>query len=492
MLLDPNAGASWASATDAVEVPGKSIRQEAVDLLKLAWPLSLSDLARNLQYSTDLVILSHRHPGSVGAEQVAAVGTAYMWIFITDMPMVMGVTTLVTLCAKAFGAGNWTLAGTWTQITLLAVWAVCIPLIIARWCTEPLFDLIPGLNVYASQAGLFTKWLSFAMVPDFTYFTFRMYLASQGMVLTATLNDVIFVAFNALIGWLMVFEVFPSDDVADYDNSIKASAIGLLIARFLMCASYCTVCFLVLKLHAPTWRWDLKEVMQLHRFGTLFRLAVPTAFGSFTEVLQVQVFTYMAANLGKSYMAAQASLQTAICYNLFTISNGIANAAGIQVATYLGAGDGVGAKRVAYTAIGCAAALGVVLALFIFIFGRSLLTLVIVDSATLGHAEEMITWLVPCNILIFITFNTVFLILQKQGRTILPSIALWVGTWLIGCPLSYVFGYALDLKLPGLWYGQIIGYLCVMLANFAMLYASDWKQLALEARQAAEVPSPSL
>lgn len=478
--------------------PGRGLGSEILELLNLAWPIALSELARNLHATTDLIILAHRHPGGQGSKQVAAVGAAYMVLGLTDMPLVTSVVTLLTLCGEAYGAQNYTLAGTWTQIMLLVCWVSCVPLLIGRIFTGEILSLLPNLSQYSDMAGFYMHWLMCSVFFDFTYLTLRLYLASQGIVLLASINDGVFVAVNAVLGYVLVFLVFGGEG----NDSLEASALATLVARVMLCFSFCFFSFVVMKYHRGTWECKPREVFKISRFCTLLGLAVPAALGTFWEALQYQVVQYMAAYLGPDVMAAQTLMMNSILYNIFTISNGMASAAGIRVAACLGAGDPMGAKRAANIAISVAAGIGMCIGVLLKLFGEQLMPLIVpagdhTDPGTQYLCKKLCQWMLPLCVAVFITFNTVLSILMKQGRTRLPSLILPVCTWCIGCPLSWYFGIhqsanktgidKYETGLLGLWYGLTSGYLVVLICYFVMFFASDWQKYSEESRKRAEV-----
>lgn len=489
-LLRHDLAHGFESSEDVARPAKRSLGADVADLLNLATPMALSELARQLLLATDTVILANRYSGDLGAQQVAEVGTANLWIYVTDAPLIGGIYTLLTLCAEACGAQNFKLAGTWTQIMLLVTFCSCIPLFVARNLTGVILGLLPGMGQYAHGAGLWSRWIQISILFEYSYMVLKLYMASQGAVKIALLNDAAFVIVNGVLGYLFVFKLFSPGP--DYDGTLVASALATAVTRFLLCGSYCLIVFVFGKYHEPTWEWNPQAAMQRARFHTLLKLAFPAAMGFFFEILQYQLVMYMAAFLGPDVMAATSIVMNLIYNNLLVLSIGLANATGLTVAQRLGAGDPEGAKQVSMVGIGLSVLMGLVLGGAIWLTGERIAAW----GAPAGRARELVEnicrWVLPVTVVVFLNYNTVFQILLKTGRTKWPCILLPVCTWCVGCPLAYLLGIHLNWELEGLWIGNSTGYSVALLIFIGMYVASDWKKLAQQSRKRAEVPETEI
>jgi|EP01046_Picozoa_sp_COSAG06_P042946 MATE family multidrug resistance protein len=109
--------------------PPASVWREVGPALRLGWPMLMSQyLDRSAQQLCVMLI------GHIGPKELGAVVLATMWCNITGLSLVMGgMSGLNTLCAQAFGAGNYQRLGVLLQRAILMCLLLLIPIGISWW-----------------------------------------------------------------------------------------------------------------------------------------------------------------------------------------------------------------------------------------------------------------------------------------------------------------------------------------------------------------------
>ena len=78
-------------------------------------------------------------------------------------------------------------------------------------------------------------------------------------------------------------------------------------------------------------------------------------------------------------------------------------------------------------------------------------------------------------------------ILRGAGRPLVGSIFNFIGYYLEGFPCLFIFGYVLQLQIPGVWIGFNFGLFVICLGCAIFIYRINWEKESMKARIRAEV-----
>ena len=193
-----------------------SVYEEVVLLVRFALPLGISHASAQLYDIIDQIIL-----GRLGTDYLAGAASAFIWTSLIDQVLFATIEQLSTLCAQAWGAGNYALVGEWLQLWLVGSMLLGIPAIIARWYTADVLLNLFGLDAYVSElGGAYASVRQFSVPFDIAYICCKAYLSAQGVVQPAMIIELIFVLVNGAILWLL-FRKTPTQ-MTDAERSALA------------------------------------------------------------------------------------------------------------------------------------------------------------------------------------------------------------------------------------------------------------------------------
>merc|ERR1719330_371117 len=248
---------------------------------------------------------------------------------------------LMALCSQALGAKKFDLVATWVHISLVFCTVMSLPFMSLRWLTtDVLLFMGVGAEV-AEMAGTYTIYAQSVLIFDLWYHTFRVYYASQGIVLPDAINDVVF-----------IFVAFINVYIAC--NWFNAGIIGAALASALTWA-LCTVVFItgtfLAGLHKKTWHApESKEIFVWNRWKIFIGMIIPAAFAGIAEQAQLQASMLIAARSGVAITAGHALVGNVVLFS-FMIAFSAAAATGIRVARFLGEGNASAARFAAHAGI---------------------------------------------------------------------------------------------------------------------------------------------
>ncbi len=343
---------------------------------------------------------------------------------------------------------------------------VCIPIWLILWNTEAILAAMGQEPALAREAGIYVRWLQWAVLPFYGYIVLRSFLAALERPRWALLIVVIAVLFNAFANWCLIFGNlgFPR-------MGISGSGLATTLSSVLMFAGLGIVVAVERKfrryhLFGRFWRADWP------RFKTLLKLGLPIA-----GILTFEVSIFNAAALLMGLINADSLAAHAIAIQVASISfmvpMGIAQAATVRVGRAYGAGDATGITRAGWTAY----VLGVsfmALTAFAMIAWPRLLISGFID---IGDPENAAVVTLAVT---FLAFAGLFQIvdgaqavaggmLRGLHDTKVPMVYALIGYWGIGLPLGMLLAFRFGLEGAGIWIGLSTG-----LAVVAVLLLARW------------------
>ena len=204
--------------------------------------------------------------------------------------------------------------------------------------------------------------------------------------------------------------------------------------------------------------------------------AIPLALGGAFEEWQIQVVGFFAGALGPTATASNNGMQQ-IFVTLSALNYGIMTATTVRVGYYLGNGNPEKSKSVTVVAFVTSLICGTVIGTCFILCRTFMGALFSIDPAVI-ELSSTLCWIVgPTYVLLSMFFVSVAT-LQGQARSGVLAICFLIGAWFVSVPLAWFFAFDLNLNLPGIWYGLVLGYGMIMVLTSVAVYKSDWIGIA--------------
>ena len=432
-------------------------------MLALAWPMILTNLGQIAMNATDVMMM-----GRLGPDALAAGSLGSNLYF---MPMIFGLGLMLAtspMIATELGRKRHSvrdLRRTVRQGLWLAVLA-CIPIWLLLWQSEAVLVLMGQDPVLAAQAGIFVRWLQWAILPFYAYIVLRSFISALERPGWALVVVFVAVAFNVLANWCLIFGNlgFPVMGIA-------GSGLATTLSSTLMFLGLAVVVsvepkFRRYRLFGRFWRPDWP------RFRALLKLGLPIA-----GILAFEVTIFNAAAIFMGLIDSASLAANAIAIQIaavtFMVPLGLNQAVTVRVGLAYGAGDRTGVSRAGWTAFAMAIAFMSLTALLIMLFPRLWIG-AFIDIRNPVNAQVIA---LAVSFLFFAALFQIFDGAQAVGAgmlrglhdTTVPMIYAAIGYWGIGLPLGVLLAFQFGLDGDGIWMGLSTG-----LAVVAALLLARW------------------
>ena len=182
--------------------------------------------------------------------------------------------------------------------------------------------------------------------------------------------------------------------------------------------------------------------------------------------ISVEFLTFAAISVFAGWFGADAIGGHQVALNLssltFMVPMGVGSAASVLVGRSIGAGDGLQARRFAAAALGCGAGFMALSAIVL----RAIPGLFAHAYTSVPGVVAVAAALIPIAG-VFQVFDGVQVVsagvLRGAGDTRASLLAMLLGFWLVGTPVSLWLGFRAGLGIVGLWWGFVAGLAAVAL-----------------------------
>ncbi|MCE7080333.1 MATE family efflux transporter [Streptomyces sp. ST2-7A] len=436
-------------STDTVEAGAGWWVKNSRALLKLAFPLILTNFAYVALTTVDIVML-----GRLGAVEIAAAGLAivlFNQLRTTGTGLVTGVSNLV---AEARVRGDrervrqLLFAGFFWATVCGVVFAAVLLLI------GPLLLWLGQSPVVVDKAGDFLMIMAPGMLPCLWFQNLRHFttgLKRPGPLLAITLASV-----GATIGLNYVLIYGKLGLPAFGFLGVAIATVTVFLLSFL---AFVAVISRDSEIR-PYLSWSGGGRWSPDAVRSVWRLGLPIAGTYASEAGFFSVLTLIIGTLGVEALAAQTVLNQ-IIYIVFMISAGLSHAASIHISEASGADDYVAARRMGLLGLGwgVVAMLGIAV-VYVAMPGRIASLFLSAEHAGSSGIIALTTTglLIAALMQVFDASQNIGNgIMRGVGDTVSPFRISLVGYWLIGLPAGYLLGVTADRGVEGVWIGQTIG-----------------------------------
>lgn len=429
----------------------------------LAWPLIVAQLAQNLLFTTDVVLMGWLGPKYLAAGTLA--GAFLMPFQLTGIGIVGAVAPLV---AQARGRGDTKAVrrivrqGFWVAI-LVATLLVPIVLNI-----RPIYLAIgqdPEVTALAESYMFAGFWMLYPALGIMVVRSFLSAFAATRVILVVT---VIGVLLNALLAYTLIFGHFGFPRL---ELRGAALATGLVnVVMFFALLGYTLThrklkrFHILVRFFKPDWP----------RFREILKVGLPIGLTVAAEVGLFSVAAILMGRLGTNETAAHAvALQLAS--TAFMVPLGLGMAATVRVGLAYGRGDTEGVRLAGWTAIVMGTGFMALTAALFLAVPHALVT-IFLDSSDPANASALMlaaTYLGIAGIFQLVDGAQVVAAHSLRGLsdTRTPMLLAIFGYWFVGLPTAYVLGFVFDLRGVGVWLGLATGLAFVailLVSRFAM------------------------
>ncbi|MBA3563332.1 MAG: MATE family efflux transporter [Gammaproteobacteria bacterium] len=424
--------------------PRRSVRVEALALLRLAGPLIANNLALAGMNFADAVMA-----GRLSARDLAAVAVgSAIWIvvFLFGLGVLMAMSPTAAQC---YGAGESRRIGAYTRQALWLGVGLAAVLLIALLNARHLLVLI---GIDASIVPLTSGYVSaiaWGLPAIYAYLALR--FTSEGIGWTRPIMYIALLGFvsNVIGNYVLMYGKlgFPA---------MGAVGCGLAsaIAMWIMFAA-----MLVYVLRTPRYgpleiftRFDWPHPATLREL-----LALGLPIGA-SVVAEAGLFSTVALLMGKLGATIVAAHQIAINYaaTMFMVPLGLHSATTIRVGHAIGRGQLDYARFLGYTGIGLCACVMAASAVFMLVFKDAIVGLYTSDEAVANIAVSLLFVAAIFQISDGLQVGAAGA-LRGFKDTRVPMLLNFFSYWLVGFPLAWYLGLVAGLGPQAVWIGLVAG-----------------------------------
>lgn len=432
---------------------------EATELMKLAGPLIVTQLAQMAIMTTDVLMLGHI--GKTALAGAALGNTMFFFGWLVGTGPGAAVSPMI---AHILGASPNNRAGV-RAVARMGLWSVLfmsLPLIVLMFFTRPILIALGQSAELADAASRFIVPLSFGLPFTLGFQVLRNYSTALSKPNASLIVMLVAIGFNALGDYALIFGHFGFPRLG-LTGSGTASACSF---AFTFCAML-VVIRLTPKLH------QYRVFRRFHRpdwgkLAELYRLGMPIGMTMIFEAMLFNSATLVMGTFGTASVAAH-QISMNVPSITFMVPLGVAMAATVRVGLAAGAGDREAVRRAGWSAIFIATSFMVICAALIWHYPQQIAEFYF--GADLKANADAIALTI-----VFLHVAAAFQVVD--GMQVSAALALrglkdarapmWIAGgsyWLAGAPMGLWLAFGLHLKGLGIWMGLAFG---LMVAAGAM------------------------
>lgn len=421
-----------------------SIRTELRALLRLAWPVIVSQLGMMMMGVVDTIMI-----GRLGADAMAAVAVGNIYGFallIVPLGILMGLDPIVS---QAWGAGNREAAGRamWRGFFLAALLAIPLS---AGWALAGVGLQLLGQPQEIIPAGeAYVFWLIPGSLGVLWYSVLRQSMQAIGIVRPTMIVTLIANGFNFVANWALIY-----GNLGMPAMGVEGSAIATSLSRWFM---------LFLLIGLVSWQGQLKALRPKEPFrvadwsaiGKMVRIGIPIGLQIGAEVWAFSLAGVAVGWFGAVPLAGhQVALQWAAV--AFMVPIGLSAAASARVGQAVGKRDYPEMRRSAWVSLAVGTGVMVVSAAIFAIFPAQLASIYTDDRSVILMAASLLP--IAAMFQVFDGMQVVgFGILRGTGDTRFAMVINFVGYYAVALPVGALLAFSANMEATGIWMGLVAG-----------------------------------
>jgi MATE family multidrug resistance protein len=434
-------------------------------LIAIAIPVVTVQVGMMLMGTVDTLVIGH-----LSAEALAAVALGNVYTFNVLVIAMGALMALDPVVAQAVGAGDSHGVTRAIQRGIVLAIGLSIVTMLTLIPAEPVLRAFRQPASVVPNAALYVHVSAAGFLPFLLFVVLRQSLQAIGRLAPIVITIVIANVLNAFLNWVLIFGHLGAPPLG-----VTGSAIGTAISRW-------TMCLLLIALAWP----DLREHLTHRERATFGRepmmrmlaLGLPIGVQQFLEVSAFNGVGLLMGTFGAIQVAAH-QIAINLAALTFMVPLGVSASAAVRVGHAVGAGDAPRARRAARIAYILGAGFMCTTGALFLTAPSGLARLFTTDAALIALAASLIP--IAGVFQIFDGLQAVGAgVCRGLGDTRVPLLAMLLGYWLIGLPVSVGLGFSTRLGPRGLWWGFVAGLATV--AAFLL-----WRVLVLFRRGVSRV-----
>lgn len=413
-------------------------------------------------------VISQAFIGHIGPTELAAYSLVGTVLLRFANGLILGMASaLETLCGQSYGAKQYSMLGIYLQRSWIILFFTTIAILPVYLFSTPFLIFLGQDEDVSKMAGKISLWFIPFVFSYMWSFSLQMYLQAQSK------NRIImYLAFTTLclhisLCWLLNVKL---------GFGLAGVMISMSVAMWIPVLGQ--LGFVFFGGCPDTWRGFSSNAFK--DLWPIVKLSMSSGVMLCLELWYNTILVLLTGHMKDAEVALDA---LAICLNIngweMMISMGFLGAAGVRVANELGAGSAKRAKFAIVNVVLTSFVIGFVLFILFLLF-RGRVAYIFTNSPKVVRAVADLSPLLAFSILL----NSVQPVLSGvavgsgwQGIIAYVNIACY---YIVGIPVGIVLGYALGLRVQGIWIGMLFGTAVQTIVLVIITLRTDWnKQVAI-------------
>ena len=435
-------------------------------LLRLAWPVMLSNLFQTLYNFVDRFWLAR-----LGKVEIAALALSWPLVFLV-LSIGSGITIAGTaLVAQYTGARRPEDANlaAGQVVGFTSVLAILLALV-GFFAARPILTLMGAESDLVTAAASYLEIIYAGIPLMFGTFVVTALLNGVGDTVTPMILMAASVGLNLVLDPFLIFGWGPFPEWG-----VAGAAVATVLSRGLLALVGVLWLFsgrlgIHLRLHYLRPRWGL-----IRRIVSIGGLA---SIGQTGTALGFSIMNGALARIGTVVLSAF-GIGNAFISIVLMPAMGLGQATATMVGQNLGAERPDRASRSVWAGIGIASAILVAASVIVLLFRQHLIGFFLSDPEVLAVGNEMF-------LLVALAFPFMGIIqvivgaYQGAGHTFYSMFFGLFRLWALRVPLVYVLGFAVGMGASGVWWAMLASNLATAGVSFAFFLTGNWKHRVIK------------
>lgn len=414
------------------------------DTFLLAYPVILSQLGHIMVGVVDTAMVGQI--GTIPQAAVALSNSLYTLVLVFGLGVSYGITPLV---AAADSSKNFPESAALLKHGIIINTILGILLFLLLFMISPVLNLFNQKQEVVDLAIPFLNVMMLGMIPLCIFSGFKQFTEGLSFTRIAMLITVGANLLNILLNYLMIFGRWGFPEMG-----LMGSCWASFIARVAMALAM--FAYVYYNRHFKVY-WQGFSFRNISKDLTkkILGIGVPSGL---QWVFEVGAFAFAVIMIGWISPDAQAAHQVALSLaaTTYMMASGLSAAASVRVGNQLGLKNREGVRAAGFSAFIMVLAFMGIMALCFIIFQDQL-------PAIFSKENNVIS--ISASLLVIAAFFQLSDGIQVVGLGALrgvkdvkiPTIITLIAYWVIGLPMSYIFGFTMNLGVQGIWYGLSLG-----------------------------------
>jgi MATE family multidrug resistance protein len=423
---------------------------ETRELLKLAGPLILTQLAQMAIGTTDAIMLAQYSKSALAGAVLGNTMFYFCWLLGSGPASAVS-----PMIAHILGAepDNKTDVRVVVRMGFWSVLMVGLPLVVLMWSARPILMLLGQSEQLAEAAAAFVVPLSFGLPFSLGFQVLRNYSTALSKPNATLIVTGFAVFFNVVADYALIFGHFGFPRLGLLGSGM-ASASSFFFSFLIM--------LLVIRwtpaLHAHRIFRGLRDA-DWSKLRELYVLGLPIGLTMMFEATLFFSSNFFMGHFGLDYIAAH-SVAMNIPSVTFMVPLGIAMASTVRVGLAAGANDREAARRAGWSAIAVASVFMTVTSVILWNWPLEIAQLYLpATRANMSALVLAVTFLHVAAVFQIVDGIQVTAALSLRGLKDARA-PMWIAGasyWLAGFPTCLLFAFVFGLKGLGIWIGLAFG-----------------------------------